>query len=152
MSAERFSLDTNILVYAVDSKAGARHDIAAEVVERALDRGCVMTLQALSEFFAVVTRKGLVPKHEAAEMVNDWLAVTPALAPSATAVRAALAHAVAGRAGYWDALLLETAAEGGCRVLISEDFGERLGGVAIVNPFDGEAVSAAAEALLAPPG
>ncbi|HEX4740151.1 MAG TPA: PIN domain-containing protein [Caulobacteraceae bacterium] len=148
MTAEKFSLDTNILIYAVDAKAGARHDIAAEVVERALERGCVMTLQALSEFFAVVTRKGLVPKHEAAEMVNDWLLVVPALAPTAPAVRAALAHSIAGCAGYWDALLVETAAEGGCGALISEDLGGRLGGVAIVNPFDGEKISAAAQALL----
>ncbi|HWD68311.1 MAG TPA: PIN domain-containing protein [Caulobacteraceae bacterium] len=149
MTAEKFSLDTNILVYAVDAKAGARHDIAAEVVERALERGCVMTLQALSEFFSVVTRKGIVPKHEAAAMVNDWLLVVSALAPTASAVRAALAHSVAGRAGYWDALLVETAVEGGCGVLLSEDLGGRLGGIAIVNPFAGEKVSAAAEALLA---
>jgi hypothetical protein len=36
MSAEssRFTLDTNLLVYSVDSAAGARHHVALEIVDR----------------------------------------------------------------------------------------------------------------------
>ena len=109
MSAERFSLDTDILVYAFDGSAGARHALAAEIVTRAARRDCRLTLQSLSEFFVVVTGKGIVPRAEAAAQVEDWLVLFATLAPTPSAVRAASAHAIAGSASYWDALLVETA-------------------------------------------
>ncbi|HWE99306.1 MAG TPA: hypothetical protein VG248_05880, partial [Caulobacteraceae bacterium] len=104
----------------------------------------------LSEFYVVVTRKGIVPKAEAAAQVEDWLMLFPALAPTPAAVRAALAHAAAGRAGYWDALLVATAGEGGCGTVLSEDMadGGRLGSVTVVNPFDGADLADLAERLL----
>ena len=73
-----------------------------------------------------------------------------ALAPTPAAVRAALAHASAGRASYWDALLVATAGEGGCATLLSEDMadGAQLGSVTIVNPFDAGALNDRAATLL----
>jgi predicted nucleic acid-binding protein len=50
MSAERFTLDANILIYAVDGQAGARHATALAIVERAPARDCWLTTQTLSEF------------------------------------------------------------------------------------------------------
>jgi len=113
---------------------------------------CRLTLQALSEFYVVVTRKGIVPRAEAAAQVEDWLLLFPTLAPTAAAVRAAVAHAAAGRASYWDALLVTTAGEGGCRNLLSEDMADRgwLGAVTVINPFDGAALADLAEQLLTP--
>ena len=150
MSAEPFSLDTNILVYAFDSAAGSKHALAAEIVARAATCDCRLTLQALSEFYVVVTRKGLVPPAEAAAQVEDWLLLFPTLAATATAVRAATAHAAAGRASYWDALLVATTAEAGCRSLLSEDMadGGKLGAVTVINPFGGAALTDLAEQLL----
>jgi len=152
MSAEPFSLDTNILVYALDGAAGPRHALAAGILDRAVDCDCRLTLQSLSEFYVVVTRKGVVPKAEAAAQVEDWLQLFPTLAPTPAAVRAALAHASAGRAGYWDALLVATAGEGGCGTVLSEDManGARLGSVTVVNPFDGADLAVVAERLLTP--
>jgi predicted nucleic acid-binding protein len=151
MSGERFTLDTNILVYALDTVVGPRHALAVRIVDKAADRDCHLTLQALSEFYAVVTRKGIVPKREAAAQVEDWLLLFPALAASAAAVRAALTHAVAGRASYWDALLTATASEGGCVVCLSEDMadGGHVGTIKVINPFDGDQLSAKAAELLA---
>lgn len=62
----RFTLDTDLLVYSVDSTAGARHDLAVEIVDRATECDCYLTLQALSEFYAAVTRNGIVRPAEAA--------------------------------------------------------------------------------------
>ena len=150
MSAERFSLDTNILVQALDGAAGPKHALAAEIMARAAIRDCRLTLQSLSEFYVVVTRKGIVPGPEAAAQVEDWLVLFPALAPTPAAVRAALAHASAGRASYWDALLVATAGEGGCETVLSDDMacGGQLGSVTVVNPFDAGALTDRATALL----
>jgi predicted nucleic acid-binding protein len=134
---ERFTLDTNVLVYALDSGSGARHQTAEEIIERAPYRDCWLALQAISEFYAVVTRKRIVRPSEAAAQARDWLDLFRSAAPSAAAVRTALAHAAAGRASYWDALLVATAAEAGCTVVLTEDLadGDEFGGVEIHNPF-----------------
>jgi predicted nucleic acid-binding protein len=135
--SERFTLDTNLLVYAFDSAAGNRHRLAREIVERAVQLDCWLTLQAISEFYAVVSRKGIVPRPDAAAQAADWLDLFPCAAASESAVRTALADAAAGRASYWDALLLATAGEAGCIAILTEDLtdGGELGGVRIHNPF-----------------
>ena len=136
-ASERFTLDTNLLVYAIDSAAGTRHQLAVEIVERAVRLDCWLMLQAVSEFYAVVTRKGIVPPSDAEAQAADWLDLFPCAAASETAVRIALADAAAGRASYWDALLLATAAEAGCVAILTEDLadGGELGGIQIHNPF-----------------
>ena len=80
MTAERWSLDTNILVYAVDRDAGEKHRIAVELLDALTEQDCVLSLQALAEFFHVVTRKGHVPTVEAAGIVNDWSILFPVIA------------------------------------------------------------------------
>jgi predicted nucleic acid-binding protein len=77
MSDERFTLDTNILVYSVDGEGGRRHRIASEIVESAARRDCWITLQAVSEFYAVVARKHLVSRASAAMLAHSWLDLFP---------------------------------------------------------------------------
>jgi predicted nucleic acid-binding protein len=143
MSAEgkRFTLDTNIVVYSVDNKAGWRHLLAAEIVDRAVERERYLMLQSVSEFYAAVTRKGIVPVTEAAAQATDWLEIFPSTATSVSAVRRALQDASARRISYWDALLAATAAEAGCAVVLTEDLtaGFDLGGCRIHHPFDATA-------------
>jgi predicted nucleic acid-binding protein len=149
--AERFTLDTNILVYSVDSASGVRHALAVEIVDRATECDCWLTLQAVSEFYAAVTRKRMVPPADAAAQAADWLEIFPCAAPSKAAVRTALGDAAAGRASYWDALLLATAREAGCTVVLSEDLldGADFAGIQVHNPFSptGEVTSSAGRLL-----
>ena len=150
MSAERFTLDTNVLVYSVDSSAGPRHDVAVRIVERAALLGSCLTLQAVSEFFVTTTRKGMVSQVRAAEMAKAWLKLFPIVCASADAAASALDEVVAGRASYWDALLVATAAKAGCSAILTEDMadGTLLGGVRVVNPFTDLGLSEAADQLL----
>jgi predicted nucleic acid-binding protein len=150
MSDERFTLDTNILVYSVDRAAGPRHARARDIVGRARLTACRITLQAVSEFYAVVTRKGLMPRAEAGRVAGYWLEVFPTVAASTAAVRASLATASSGSTSYWDALLVATAAEAGCTAILTEDMadGSILHGVRIINPFAGDAIPSAVLALL----
>ncbi len=150
MSGKRFTLDTNILVYSVDRHAGTRQAQAAEVIERAAGCDCRLTLQAVSEFYAAVTRKGIVPAREAAGLAADWMELFPCVPASPEAVRLALDAAAAGRAAYWDALLVASAAEAGCAGVLTEDLtdGGTLFGVRIVSPFGVGGVAAAALEVL----
>ncbi len=154
MSGERFTLDTNILVYSVDDDAVLRREIALTVIAQAAVQDCHLTLQALSEFFAVVTRKNLASPAEAAAQVADWLELFPTSAASESALRAALATSVAGQLSYWDGLLLATAAEAGCAAILTEDMaeGSLMHGVRIVTPFGPAGLTAEAERLLGQSG
>lgn len=69
----RFTLDTNILVYCVDSTAGPKREVARQVVEAAVGRDCRLTLQAISEFCVAAARKDMMPRSEAAAQASDWL-------------------------------------------------------------------------------
>jgi len=151
MSAEAFSLDTNILVYALDRQAGHRHVLAARIIDQAVLGNCRLTLQSISEFYAAVARKRLVSPTEAAAQAQDWLEMYPTVPASVTAVRTALATAAAGQASYWDALLIATAAEAGCTSILTEDLadGSRLLGVRILNSFAGSVLAPEEAALLA---
>jgi predicted nucleic acid-binding protein len=52
MTAERFTLDTNILVYSIDSEADIRGPVARRIIDLAIERDCWLTLQAISEFYS----------------------------------------------------------------------------------------------------
>lgn len=151
MSDEPFTLDTNIIIYSFDLKSDRRHEIAKEIVLRSGFKACFLTLQAVSEFYAAVTRKRIMQRSEANRVANDLLDVFRTVAASTAAVRQALATSAEGQASYWDALLVATAAEAGCTTILTEDLadGSRLLGVRILNPFAGSALTPDAAALLA---
>ena len=142
----RFSLDTNILVYAVDRDAGTKHERSREILGRAAQRDCVLLVQALAEFFHATTRKHLLEPARASAFVRDWLAVFPVTSAAAPALVHAIDAVAEHRLSFWDALLWATARQSGCSAILSEDMqdGRRLGGVEFINPF-----AAAATARLA---
>jgi len=121
---------------------------AARVIELARRRDCWLTLQAVSEFYASATRERLISQTKAADQANDWLTMFPAVAASVGAVRAALS--VAGRASYWDALLIASAAEAGCTSILTEDMadGAALFDVRVLNPLIGNPFSDPVRRLL----
>ena len=133
----RFTLDSNLLVYAADRQGGDRHHTATDLVRRASSLDCTLTLQALAEFFHVTTRKFKVRPETAAEIVNCWRDVFPVYSADDLALVDAM-DAVNGHGlGFWDAMLWATARRAGCRAVLSEDFqdGRELGGVIFINPF-----------------
>ena len=72
-SAERYTLDTDVLVHAVDPAEGGKHAIAAAIVDGAVERPCILTVQALAEFVAVATRRRMKARAEAVAQARDWL-------------------------------------------------------------------------------
>ncbi len=140
MQGERFTLDTNILVYAVDRDAGDRHGTAIDLVDKAVQQDCILTLQALSEFFYAVTRKGKMPSIDAAEQVRDWQTLFPVVAAQPDVLSRVFSAVADDGLAFWDAMMWATAKTAGVTVLLSEDFqdGRDLQGVRFHNPFAGE--------------
>jgi predicted nucleic acid-binding protein len=136
MSARSF-FDTNVLVYADDKnepvKQGRSRSLWAE--HRRGGTG-VVSLQVLQEYFVTVTRKLKVDPSTARSKV-ELLAEFDVAAPEVADIVAAIdLHRLHGFS-FWDALILRSAQQSGCRVLLSEDFqdGREIDGIQIVNPF-----------------
>lgn len=143
MSVSRFTLDTNILVYSAVPSTDIRHRIAREIVAKAALLGCVLTLQAVSEFYAAVMRKGYLSPADAGARARTWLRLFETVPVSAEAIRLALRGVEEGASSYWDGLLIATAGLGGCTAVITEDLadGAVLNGVRVVHPFGRAGVS-----------
>ena len=139
MTAKRFTLDTNILVDAVDSGDEERHRRAQEVIEVMLKQDCVLTLQSLSEFYFTVTRKGKLPPTQAKKQVEGWQALFSVVTASPATLNRAIAAVELHQRSFWDAMRWSAARDAGVTQLLSEDFqnGQELGGMRIVNPFLG---------------
>ena len=135
---DRSFFDTNILVYADDKAAPAKQRRAIELVALHRRAGTgVLSLQVLQEYFVTVTRKLRVDAQVARRKV-ELLAEFDVVAPDLDDILAAIdLHRLLGFS-FWDALVLRTAKEAACTVLLSEDLqpGRTIDGVQIVNPFD----------------
>ncbi len=134
----KLSFDTNVLVYAADIDAGPRHARAAELLERAAQADCILTLQSLGEFFNATTKKARLPPAKAGAFVEAWRRVFPVHGADEAALEDAMHAADRHRLAFWDAMIWATARQAGCRLLISEDMqdGWSLGGLLVVNPFE----------------
>ena len=138
MSDKRVSLDTNILIYAIDKDAGEKQLTSISLIEHcALNYDCVLTLQSLSEFYAAATRKGKVTHVQAEAQIKDWQLLFPTILPSTHTVEYALKAVNDHTLSFWDAMLWSVACENGVSELYSEDFqsGRELKGVRFTNPF-----------------
>ncbi len=131
------SFDSNVLIYAADQN-DRRQGRAIEVLDRAAGGAGLLSLQALAEFFHVVTRKRIAPGALAEAQVEDWMTIYPVRRPDLESFREAIGVARRHAIPFWDAMLWATVKAAGCRFLLTEDLqdGRDLEGVRFVNPFD----------------
>jgi len=139
MTADLTFVDTNVLVYAYDRDAGAKHDVARDLLARLwAERTGRLSTQVLQEFYWTVTRKLPKPlqRHAAQEVVATYRA-WPVLRPTLDDLTAATEVEERHRLAFWDALILVAAERSGASTLASEDMRHGAGilGVQISNPF-----------------
>ena len=136
--SDRTFVDTNVLIYAHDIDARAKHEVAKSVLrELWSERTGVLSMQVLQEFYVNVTRKIAAPlsKDAARLVVNSYamwcIETTPA------EISAAFRIEDQSRIGFWDALIVASAAKCGATRIISEDLNaeQSIVGIRIENPF-----------------
>lgn len=136
MNARSF-FDTNVLVYADDDDAPAKQRVARDLWHEHRRGGTgVVSLQVLQEYFVTVTGKLKHDPRKARRKV-ELLAEFDVAEPDVSDILAAIdLHRLHGFS-FWDALILRSAQQAGCRVLLSEDFqgGREIDGIQVVNPF-----------------
>lgn len=137
--SDKYFVDTNVLVYAHDVTAGAKHDQAKTLVEELWrNRSGVVSTQVLQEFCVNLRRKAGRPVSlkAAREIVADYLAWN-VVTNTGESILDALELEERYGVSFWDALVIQAAEASGAEVLYSEDLsdGQKYRSVRVVNPF-----------------
>lgn len=139
--SDKYFVDTNILMYAHDAAAGAKHDRARALVEDLWrTRSGVVSTQVLQELCVNLRRKAGQPLDlkTTREIVTDYLSWEVVINTGESVLEAL---EIENRYGvsFWDALVIQAAESSGAAVLYSEDLsdGQTYGSVRIVNPLAG---------------
>jgi predicted nucleic acid-binding protein len=136
---DKVFLDTNILVYAHDATAGAKHERAAALVGDLWDSQTgVISVQVIQEFYVTVTKKvsNPVESKTAERWVSNylnWLVVEN----DGYSVLRAIEIENRYQVSFWDALIIQAAETAGVKRLLSEDLnsGQMYGNVLVENPL-----------------
>src|ERR1700738_3504040 len=137
MSGKTF-IDTNVLIYAHDTDAAAKHQIAKSVLRDLWsERAGVLSVQVLQEFYVNVTRKIRSPlsKDLARLVVSSYAIWCVDTTPAEISVAFRIEDEA--RIGFWDALIVSAAAKSGATRILSEDLnaGQHIAGILVENPF-----------------
>lgn len=137
--SDRYFVDTNILVYAHDNAAGAKHERARALVQELWrDRTGVVSTQVLQELVVTLRKKVLRPLDPKAtrDIVADYL-TWHVIVNGGETILDALDLEKRYHLSFWDALIVQAAQSSGADVLYSEDLAHRqqYGSVRVINPF-----------------
>ena len=132
-------IDTNVLLYAYDPGAGEKHERSRKLVqELALDKQAATSIQILQEFYVNATQKiaARLKPYEAQERIEAFSLWT-VHKPKPGDVVAASEISEETRISFWDAMVVRSAGELGCRTLWSEDLndGQEVAGVKVKRPW-----------------
>jgi predicted nucleic acid-binding protein len=137
--AHRFFVDTNILIYAHNPRAGQKHERARRLIEHLWSTGeGVLSTQILQELCINLRRKvaHALPTDEIRRLVRDYLS-WEIVVNTPDSVIEALEIEAHYKISFWDALVMQAAETSGAAVLYSEDLatGQSYGTIKVVNPL-----------------
>ena len=130
-------LDTNLIVYANDSRAADKQTRAIEIVARAMQDGTgVISTQVMQEYAVVADGKlrqdpDTILRQLLLLETLEVVEITPGV------IRRGLELQFRYQIDYWDASILAAAEHAQCSVLLSEDLnpGQLYANVRVENPF-----------------
>ncbi len=137
--ADKYFVDTNILIYAHDRSTGIRHERARQLVERLWTSGQgVLSTQVLQELCVNLRRKVARPlaMDEIRRLIYDYMTWETVINTPEAAIQA-LEIEARYKTSFWDALILQAAEQSGAAILYSEDLAAKqsYGTVRVVNPL-----------------
>jgi len=133
-------VDTNVLVYARDTRDPSKHAKAAEWIRMLWNEQRGRTsVQVLSEYYDVITRKFArqVSREDAWDDVQRFLTWHPQSIDEDVLINAREIEE-RHRLSWWDSLIVAAARTQGCMLLLTEDLqdGADYSGLSVRNPFN----------------
>lgn len=139
MNGNKTFLDTNIIVYAFDSSAKRKHEIAKKILIDLWDSGQgLLSTQVLQEFYVTATQK--IPKpldrNLAIQTIKDLLH-WDVVVNDGGAIIEAIDIQARYKYSFWDAMIIQAAIKSGAELILSENLASsrKIQGIAIKNPF-----------------
>ena len=138
---EIFLVDSNILIYAHDKLEDKKHNIARDLIESRIDQKLQLAVSAqnLSEFFNVTTRKSMLTKKDAKEIVSDiinftnWIKIDFTHKTVLEAAEISEQHSMS----YWDSLLAATMKQNSILNIYTENIKDfKVPWLNVVDPFE----------------
>ena len=132
-----YALDSNFMVY-FEGVDDPERQVKAWNFLDAVDTGQVaIPVQALGELFNGLMRKAKWPAARARAAVLAWTDTYEVIDTTPEVLMDAMELSASHQLATWDAIILASAAQAGCRVLVSEDMrhGFIWRGVTVRNPF-----------------
>ena len=133
----RFFVDTNVIVYSQDRKAGLKHETAVLTLEELLlgEIPPCISVQILHETYSVLTKKGM-PVRAIDNLMEDlmqWQIVANTKEVFINGMKIQRRWKIS----IWDALIIAAAREAGAKQILSEDLThhEIYDDIKVINPF-----------------
>lgn len=133
----KFSVDSNILVYAFLRDDERKHAIASELMVRAMLLDCVLPVQTIAEFLNVVRRKRGEVFKESGEQAERWIETFQIIETGAAHVLSGAEFAAKHKLQLWDSIIWQVARSAHATLFLSEDLQDGLSiqGMTVLNPF-----------------
>ena len=137
MSVERYTLDANILVYAMDPDAGEKNKIARALWFSLSFHDCLLSVQTLAETYNVIARKLPARRSDAVIALSELAQTVPVVHAAVEDWEEAMLAHRSRPVHFWDAMLWATVRSHGCKTIWTENLPDRatVGGVRYRNPF-----------------
>jgi len=134
----RFSIDSNILVYAFIRDDPRKHKIAAEIMVRAMTLDCVLAAQTVAEFLNVIRRKQPQLFEHARAQAKRWHVTLELLDTSGDHILKAADFAARHKLQLWDSIIWQVVRSAHAVLFLTEDLQDHLAidGMRVLNPFD----------------
>jgi predicted nucleic acid-binding protein len=136
------AVDTNVLVYAVDSAEPAKSKIALDLLTSLASQELplVVPWQVAAEFLTCLRRwetAGKIGRQETQAYLSRFVLQLPIVYPTANSLAIALDLCDKHSLSHWDSMLIAACIEAGIETLYSEDFSHDVlyGSVRVLNPF-----------------
>jgi predicted nucleic acid-binding protein len=137
----KIALDTNVLLYAaavwrIDADKLKTDTIRAMLARLSDDSTIVAPYQTFGEGYNAMQRIGH-SREKCRQMILEWRERFEVWGSSEESFLSAADLATEHQLQFWDALILNVAADAGCSLLLSEDMQDGFAwrGVTVVNPF-----------------
>ena len=138
--SDKYFVDTNVLMYAHDVSAGAKHERAKALVEELWrDRTGVVSTQVLQELAVNLRRKAGRPldAKTTREIVADYL-TWQVVVNSGESILEAIDLETRYQISFWDAFVVQAAQASGSEIMYSDDLsgGQMYGSLQVINPLN----------------
>lgn len=130
-------IDTNILVYTLNSTDSYKQTKAREIMEKVVDfHQPVISTQVLKEFYVVATTKLKADRIIVKNIIHNFCNIE-IVQNDLELIEQAIDISVISQLSFWDSLIIAAAEKAKCEFIISEDLnpGQTYRGVMVINPF-----------------